>query len=229
MTTKSSLPPFIPRRSLFAWAAAGGTAWLAPCRAEDQPARPQYPGGRYSDLIPDSPLQDQRGRALRFYSDCLRDRISIIAFMYTRCQGTCPASSGLLARLRRDLAPVLGPAAVMHSISLDPAHDTPAVLAEYAEAMEAAGDAGLPWSFLTGKEEDIEQLRTALGYRDPDPAVDAIRSNHAAIITFGNDTLNRWGALPAGLPYPQFVAGMLRIVAPGTPVPESIQKEGASR
>ena len=53
------------------------------------------------------------------------------------------------------------------------------------------------WSFLTGEAEDIEFLRRKLGMYDPDPAVDADRAQHGAILVYGNDAKQRWSAIPA--------------------------------
>ncbi len=43
------------------------------------------------------------------------------------------------------------------SITIDPEHDTPAVLAEYAERFGAPRG----WSFLTGSPEDVERVLRA--------------------------------------------------------------------
>ncbi|MFM7159647.1 MAG: hypothetical protein ACKO3P_04645, partial [Planctomycetaceae bacterium] len=69
-----------------------------------------------------------------------------------------------------------------------------------------------PWYFLTGTADQIEQVRRALGYSDPDPVIDADRTQHAAMLTFGNDTTNRWGTLPVGLGERQTLGGVLRVL-----------------
>ena len=51
-----------------------------------------------------------------------------------------------------------------YSISIDPEHDTPAVLKAYAEKFHA----GPGWLFLTGKKADIDLVGRKLGL-DADP------------------------------------------------------------
>ena len=67
------------------------------------------------------------------------------------------------------------------------------------------------WLFCTGAEEDVEAIRFALGLYDLDPVLDADRTQHAAVITFGNDRTNRLAALPSGLKSSHFTATFLRI------------------
>lgn len=60
--------------------------------------------------------------------------------------------------------------------------------------------------------EDIESIRISLGLYDPDPVVDADRTQHAALLTFGNDQYDRWTALPAGLKFSDVSETFRRIV-----------------
>jgi protein SCO1/2 len=39
-------------------------------------------------------------------------------------------------------------------------------------------------------------LRRKLGFVDPDPAVDADKSQHIGVIRYGNEALDKWGACP---------------------------------
>ena len=57
----------------------------------------------------------------------------------------------------------------IYSISLQPADDTPEVLAAYAKTYRV----GPGWLFLTGRPPDIELLRHRLGFVDIDPVQDA--------------------------------------------------------
>ena len=51
-------------------------------------ARPHaHPRGKYSDKFPDIVLTDHEGKEHRFYSDLVRDRIVIVQFFYTVCNG----------------------------------------------------------------------------------------------------------------------------------------------
>ena len=107
--------------------------------------RPEPP--RYS-TVPDFRLVERSGRAIAL-SD-LRGRVWIADFIFTQCGGTCPAMTARMARLRREL-----PAAVTFvSFTVDPAHDTPEVLARYADGFQAGPD----WLFATGPQKDLYAL-----------------------------------------------------------------------
>jgi protein SCO1/2 len=71
-------------------------------------------------------------------------------FIFTRCAAACPAMTARMAALHRE-AP--GDVAFV-SFTVDPAHDTPDVLARYARA---AG-AGPNWLFLTGAQPALYSL-----------------------------------------------------------------------
>ena len=130
-----------PRRtvltaSVLAGATAAAALWVSARRDKAQPAATTgpdsraegmflVPGSRHSDAIPDVPLLTQTGQTARLYSDLIRDQRVLISFMYCRCQGICPASSGLMQRLRKILPQYLGPDLRLLSLTLDPEHDTP--------------------------------------------------------------------------------------------------------
>lgn len=73
-------------------------------------------------------------------------------FVFTRCPASCPMMSARLARLERSLPRGLHLRLV--SISVDPEHDTPAVLERYAATFQAADR----WLFLTGGREEVRRL-----------------------------------------------------------------------
>ena len=175
------------------------------------------PGSRHSDQIPNVTLFTQSGRAVRLYDDLIRDSQVLLSFMYVQCNGICPASSQAMQDLREPLCRELGTGVRLISLTLDPEQDRPADFARYAGRFgishEDHPQPGLaPWYFLTGTPDDIEAVRVALGYRDPDPVIDADRSRHAAMFTFGNDLTNRWGTLPVGLNTAQTLSGVLRML-----------------
>jgi len=90
------------------------------------------------------------------------------------------------------------------SVTLDPGTDTPRVLKDYAELYGA----GPGWTFLTGDEDQITELRHRLGAFDPDPVVDADKTQHASILVFGNDPKGRW----CGLPGEMRTTSLLRLI-----------------
>jgi protein SCO1 len=100
--------------------------------------------------LPDFHLVERSGRALS--GNDLRGHPWIADFIFTQCGGACPAMTARLARLRREV-----PSDVAFvSFTVDPAHDTPEVLARYARAFHADQS----WLFATGTQKDLYDLST---------------------------------------------------------------------
>ena len=155
------------------------------------PAR--APRGKLSDRFPDVAFVDQHGETVHFFEDLVRDRAVLVNFMYTQCPKICPGTTANLVRLHEALGDRVGRDITFVSVSLDPEVDTPPVLRRYWEAF--GSNPG--WLYLRGAYEEVELLRRRLGVYDLDPVVDADKTQHSGIITFGNDRTNRWAALPA--------------------------------
>jgi protein SCO1/2 len=100
--------------------------------------------------VPAFTLVNRDGRAVRLAD--LAGAPWIADFVFTRCVSSCPLLSARLARLDRALPS--GPGIHLVSFSVDPVHDTPAVLERYARALSASRR----WWFLTGGEEQIRRL-----------------------------------------------------------------------
>lgn len=94
-------------------------------------------------------LTDHRGRTITL--DDLAGSPWITDFIFTRCGLSCPLMSTRMAELDDERVP---PRVRLVSISVDPQHDTPEVLAEYAAGFGASER----WSFLTGPEDEILEL-----------------------------------------------------------------------
>ena len=167
-------------------------------------ARAETPAPRAADMnasarerirelhFPNVLLTTHEGRKVRFYDDLLKDKIVLFNFMYVKCDGVCPGITANLVRVQKLLGSRLGRDVFMYSLTLKPEEDTPAVLRRYAEAYKV----GRGWSFLTGAPSDIESLRRKLGFTDPDPVVDAVKSSHIGNVRYGNEALQRWGSCP---------------------------------
>lgn len=170
-------------------------------------------GDRRSDFFPDATLIDHHGQTVKFRTDLVRDRICCIVFFYTNCEGSCPGTLQQVKRLRRDLASEFRAEELQFvAITLDPELDTSDRLRDYAEQLGISDSDGLgDWRFCTGKLADIEQVRRSLGLYEIDPELDADRSQHAALITFGNDRTDRWTALPSGITFNDLSETFLRI------------------
>jgi protein SCO1/2 len=143
--------------------------------------------------FPNVTLRTHRNQAVRLYDDLLRDKVVVLSFMYTRCAGRCPLTIAAVRQLQEALGNRAGRDVFLYSITLDPTHDTPAVLKDYAAVIGA----GPGWRMLTGAPRDIELVRRRLGFFDPDPRIDADKSQHSGLLLFGNEPADRWAASPA--------------------------------
>jgi protein SCO1 len=106
--------------------------------------------------MPDFTLTAQDGRAVRLSG--FQGQVVAVDFIYTRCPlpDVCPRLSANFARLQKRFAGRI----VLLSITLDPQHDTPDVLAEYAQRWRADSRT---WQFLTGSEDDIRKVAGLFG------------------------------------------------------------------
>lgn len=125
--------------------------------------------------IPAWSLIDQNGQVAT--NDLVKGKIYVADFFFTRCGTICPKLSSQLSRVQRIFN---GNDAVRFlSFSVDPEHDKPAQLREYARKYEAIPG---KWYFLTGPKADIYRLAMKGFYL---PAVDAgIMNNKTPDETF---------------------------------------------
>lgn len=95
-------------------------------------------------------LTERSGRTV---SDAdLADRVWIASFIFTRCPASCPRISTVMKGLQSKFA---GSNVQLVSLSVDPDHDTPAVLTDYATRFGADRDR---WWFLTGPKDALYRL-----------------------------------------------------------------------
>ena len=143
--------------------------------------------------FPNLVLTTHEGKKVKFYDDLVKDKIVIFNFMYAKCEGKCMPITNNLVKVQKLLGDRVGRDIFMYSLTLKPEEDTPMKLAHYAHMHKV----GPGWKFLTGKPADLELLRRKLGYVDPDPEVDKVKSNHIGVIKYGNEPFERWGGCPA--------------------------------
>ncbi len=120
--------------------------------------------------VPAFTLIERSGRPIS--RDDLAGRPWVADFIFTRCTGMCPALSTRMADLRRALREQ-GLDARVVSFSVDPSHDTPDVLREYAKRFAADDD----WLFVTGDRAALYHLigqgfRLSVAERAPEQAAD---------------------------------------------------------
>jgi len=105
--------------------------------------------------VPAFTLTDQDGRT--FSSAALQGKVWVADFIFTNCTGPCPRLTAQMRHLQNILLHRGGASDRVRlvSITVDPGHDTPQALQEYARRFRADTRR---WSFLTGSAAGIRQL-----------------------------------------------------------------------
>lgn len=113
--------------------------------------------------VPEVRLIDQSGRAFRF-GEWVREgnKFLIVDFIYTNCQSFCRSLGTEFQQLQRGIVERgLQDSIHLLSVSFDPSHDSPAVLKQYAEHMQARPDI---WTFTTvGDPKELDALLRTFG------------------------------------------------------------------
>ena len=168
---------------------------------------------RNEQYFPDVQLTTQDGARVRFY-DLIKGKTVAIELIYTSCRFACPLETARLAQVQRLLGDRMGRDVFFYSISIDPEHDTPAVLKAFAETFHA----GPGWTFLTGQRADIERLARKLGlYSTPNPED---KDGHVPALLIGNEATGDWMRASA-LDNPNMTATMIARWIAGYPAAAS--------
>lgn len=121
---------------------------------------------------PDFQLTDQSSAT--FSSQSLAGHVTLLDFIYTHCTDACPLLSATFQETQAKLANanLLGSKVMLVSLSVDPQHDTPSVLAEYGQQFKTNPAA---WKMLTGDWDQVYDVVTGfkVATRPPRPPVDA--------------------------------------------------------
>lgn len=115
-----------------------------------------------------SPFQLTSQNGQPFDSQSLEGHVWVADFIYTTCPGPCPMMSRHMSEVQNQTADM--PDVKIVSFTVDPATDTPPVLAEYAKHFKA--DASR-WYFLTGDRRKLNDIgRDGFKLNPVDGAVD---------------------------------------------------------
>ena len=85
----------------------------------------------------------------------LRGKVVAVSFIYTQCPDICPLLTQNMVQVQDELGSAFGSRIHFVSITLDPEHDTEAVLKDYAGFWGAKRDG---WSFLTGTPQAVSEV-----------------------------------------------------------------------
>jgi protein SCO1/2 len=139
-----------------------------------------------ANYFPNVILTTQDGTKIHFYDDVIKGKSVVIDLIYTHCVDACPLETARLVQVQKKLGDRVGKDIFFYSISIDPTHDTPQVLKEYAKKYHV----GPGWTFLTGKKSDIDLISKKLGlYTEPDPND---RDGHTPSVLIGDEPSGQW-------------------------------------
>ena len=122
------------------------------------PREANAPGDTTYFTVPEFAFVDQDGQP--FTQADVDGKIRIVDFFFTRCTTICPRMGAQMQQLQLRLDDPAYDDVLFLSHTVDPEHDTPEVLKEYAGRLEADPKR---WKFLTGAKADI-YLHGADGY-----------------------------------------------------------------
>jgi len=109
-------------------------------------------------------LINQDGETVQFFDDVLKDKVVVINFVFTNCQGACPLMTFKLSQVRDQFESQFGDPLQFVSLSIDPERDTPAAMKAFAQEHRADHEG---WVWLTIKRlgqfaEDVESHSTMM-------------------------------------------------------------------
>ncbi len=149
-------------------------------KAETAP-QPSYSRSIHSYKVPSVNVVTQDGQKTQLSAVLDHVEPVIVNFIFTTCSAICPIMTAILSKVHSTIAPS-SPNLRFVSISIDPEHDTPTMLAEYAKKFKA----GSNWQFLTGELTDLRLIQRAFdAYRGD-------KMNHASLTLIRPANSNSW-------------------------------------
>ena len=167
---------------------------------------------KLGQAAPDFSLTDQNREHVTLSQ--FAGRVVAISFVYTRCPfpDFCFRFTNNFARLQKRFAGQMDRDLILLTISLDPVHDQPETLAEYAHNWNIQSKG---WHLLTGPPADVQKFCERFGVAFFPDEGQLIHSLHTLII-------DRQGKLAANLEGNEFTAEELGDLV------QSVLKEGTS-
>jgi len=158
-------------------------------------AKPLNAGER----VPNFTLTDQNRKSVTFSK--LVGKVLALNFIYTRCTlpNFCFRTTNNFGNIQKRFKDRLGRDLILLTVTFDPEHDQPDVLAKYADTWKA--DART-WHFLTGPMADVRRVCDAFG-------VDFFRDEGSMNHSLHTAVIDRKGRLVANLEGNEASAGQL--------------------
>jgi protein SCO1/2 len=187
------------------------------------------PPGAGGEYFPNVAVQTHDGQRALFYNDLLHEKIVLVNFMSVKNDAHYPVTANL-TKVQRLLGDRVGRDVFMYSITVDPEHDTPEVLAEFAQRNGAQPG----WLFLTGEPNAVDLIKDrffvhGLATHGKDDGHPHDQGNHhgathdcsMGLVRYGNVSAGVWGSVAAKADPAQIVDRLswvsLRPVPQGAP------------
>ncbi len=151
------------------------------------------------DVVPEFSLTDQQRHTINLHQ--FAGQVVVVNFVYTRCvyPEYCFRLSNNFGQLQKRFAPHMGRDLVLLTVTFDPLHDTPEVLADYAKTWKADTT---NWHFLTGAPAEVQRVCRLFG-------VDVWQDEALLTHTMHTAIIDRQGKVAANLEGNQYTAEQL--------------------
>ena len=106
----------------------------------------------------DSSWVEDNGRAIRL--ETLEGDMQLLALIYTTCTGACPVTVKSIQMFSRNMPADIKGRIRFLLVTVDPEHDTLAILRDYRRDMKL----DRRWKLLRGSPEDVRELAAVLGF-----------------------------------------------------------------
>jgi len=106
----------------------------------------------------DSPWVEDNGRKMQL--DALEGDMQFLALIYTTCTGVCPVTVKSMQMFSRNMPADIKGKIRFLLVTVDPEHDTLAILRDYRRDMKLDRH----WKLLRGSPEDVRELAAVLGF-----------------------------------------------------------------
>ncbi len=166
--------------------------------------------------VPDVMLNSSNGQRVHARTVINNDEPVLLQFAFTTCSTVCPVLSSTTAKAQHDLGNDAKRFRII-TISIDPQHDTPAVMRDYAESLKA----GPNWHFLTGEVDAVAELRKSFDAFTPN------KSRHEALTFISGSTDGKWTRFTGFISAQRLTAEMKKRLAVPTPNTSTIEREPA--
>lgn len=183
--------------------AGGGTEyWLDDLRVIDRSgrqaarARTRPHQLKIGERVPDISLTNQNGKTIR--ASGFRGKALLVNFIYTRCPlpEFCPRLSSQFSTIRENLAKTPSTYGKIHllSISIDPRHDTAAVLRKYGLSYLDNDPEGFShWDFALTAPANLHEIADAFGLQYFENNDQIVHSINIVLIAPGGTIADFWG------------------------------------